>query len=90
MVLSAVAEVGSLETRTSSVSSFMDAGQMASAVRTKLASTDSARLHANADRMHYAMFAITNRNASALQDTEEMADKDVVHRVTRVTRIHVA
>lgn len=89
MALSAVAEVDSLETRISSASNYTVAGPIASAVRMKLASTGSAYLHANADRMHYAMFVITNRNASVLLDTEGMADKDVVHRAIRAIPIHV-
>lgn len=89
-VSSAAAEVDSLEMRTLNVSSNTAADPIASAVQTKLASTDSACRPANADQMRYAMFEITNRSANVHQDTAETADWDVVHPAIRAILIHVA
>lgn len=73
MASSAVAEAGSPEMHTLSVSSYTDVDQIASVVRTKPVSIANVCPHVNAVRMHYVMFAIINRYASVLQDTKEMA-----------------
>lgn len=83
----AAAIADTLEMRTLNVFSCTVAGQIASAARTKLASTDNARLPVNADRMHYAMYVTISRSASAPRDTEETADWDAVHQAIHAIRI---